>query len=254
MKVISPSETHSQKDSDSAASESCCCARTDEPQVVALGGTTHAPTDRATSSSRSGMVEHGLRLEYLTVGWNVIEGLVSVAAAVAAGSVALLGFGLDSFVETTSGLILIWRLRAERRAPGHAEIKRLDERAHKLVAFSLFLLAAYVAFDAASALINSKRPQSSVVGIAITSLSMGVMWWLARAKRRAAAALGSRALEADAFQTTACWWLSLVTLGGIGLNVILGWWWADPVAALGMTYFLVREGREAWRGEECGCA
>jgi divalent metal cation (Fe/Co/Zn/Cd) transporter len=195
-----------------------------------------------------------MRLEYLTVGWNVVEGVVSVAAALAAGSVALLGFGIDSFVETTSGLILIWRLRAEVRASDPEEIERLDQRAHKLVALSLFLLAAWVAFDAVRALVTGERPEPSGVGIAITSLSMGVMWWLARAKRRTAVALGSRALEADSFQTTACWWLSLVTLSGIGLNAAFGWWWADPVAALGMTWFLVSEGREAWRGEDCGCA
>ena len=85
----------------------------------------------------------------------------------------------------------------------------------------------------------------------VTTISLGVMWWLARAKRRIAIALGSRALEADSFQTTACWWLSLITLTGVGLNALVGWWWADPVAALAMTWFLVREGREAWRGDDC---
>lgn len=204
--------------------------------------------------ARQGYLQRGLRLEYVTVGWNVIEGVVSVAAAVAAGSVALLGFGIDSFVETTSGLVLIWRLRAERHVRDREEIERLDQRAHKLVGLSLFLLAAYIAFEAAKSLIAHERPEPTVVGIAITSLSLAVMWWLARAKRRAAADLGSRALQADSFQTTACFWLSLVTLAGIGLNAALGWWWADPVAALAMTWFLVSEGREAWRGEDCGCA
>ena len=92
-----------------------------------------------------------------------------------------------------------------------------------------------------------------MIGIALTTVSMGVMWQLAREKRRAAAALGSRALEADSFQTTACWWLSVSTLSGIGLNAIFGWWWADPAAALVMTYFLIDEGREAWKGQECCC-
>jgi len=206
------------------------------------------------SSARAGLVRRGLALEYLTVCWNIVEGIVSVAAALAASSVALLGFGIDSFVETTSGLILIWRLRAERHARNPEEIERLDQRAHKLVGLSLFLLAAYIAFDAAKTLITRERPASTMVGIAITSLSLAVMWWLARAKRRTARGLGSRALEADSFQTTACFWLSLVTLGGIALNAAFGWWWADPVAALGMTWFLVAEGREAWRGEDCGCS
>lgn len=203
--------------------------------------------------ARAQLLRRGLALEYLTVGWNIVEGVVSVGAAVAASSVALFGFGVDSFVETISGLILIWRLRAERQARNPEEIERLDQRAHKLVGLSLFLLAAYVAFDAAKALMTGERPEPTGVGIAVTSLSLAVMWWLARAKRRTARGLGSRALEADSFQTTACFWLSLITLSGIALNAAIGWWWADPAAALGMTWFLVMEGRTAWRGEDCGC-
>jgi divalent metal cation (Fe/Co/Zn/Cd) transporter len=206
-------------------------------------------TSETTPAERSANVARGLRLEYFTVAWNVVEGLVSVWAAVAASSVALLGFGIDSFVETTSGLILIWRLGAERGARDAEEVERLDQRAHKLVGLSLFLLAAYIAFDAAKALISRERPEPTAVGIGITALSLAAMWWLAHAKRRTAMRLGSRALEADSFQTTACFWLSLFTLAGIGLNAALGWWWADPVAALGMTWFIVSEGREAWRGE-----
>jgi len=179
---------------------------------------------------------------------------VSVAAAVAAGSVALLGFGIDSFVETASGAILIWRLRAESPGRDAEHIEELERRARRLVGLSLLLLAAWVAFDALRTLAGGDRPEPSPAGIAITTLSLGVMWWLARAKRAVAAGLRSRALAADSFQTTACWWLSLITLGGVGLNAALGWWWADPVAALGITWFLVREGREAWRGEECACA
>ena len=200
---------------------------------------------------RDAVLRRGLRLEYLTVGWNVFEGIVSVAAALAAGSVALLGFGIDSFVETASGLILIWRLRAEKGAKDPEEILGLDRRARRLVGLSLFLLAAYVAWEAIKRLfLTPERPEPTIVGIAVTALSLAVMWWLAKAKRRAARDLGSRALEADAFQTTACIWLSLIALGGIALNAALGWWWADPVAALAMTWFLVSEGREAWRGED----
>lgn len=117
-----------------------------------------------------------------------------------------------------------------------------------MVGVSLFLLAAYVANDALTTLYQQEKPQASLVGILLTSLSLGVMLWLARAKREAARELGSRALEADAFQTTACWWLSLIVVGGIGLNAVAEFWRADPVAARGMTWFLVREGREAWRG------
>jgi divalent metal cation (Fe/Co/Zn/Cd) transporter len=203
------------------------------------------------SQGRAELVRRALRLEYLTVAWNVIEGIVGVAAALAAGSVVLLGFGIDSFVETASGAVLIWRLLAERHAEDPRAIERLDRRAHRLVGVSLFLLAAYVLLEAGRALWALERPAPSTVGVVLTSVSIGVMWWLARAKRSAARALGSRALEADAFQTSACWWLSSITLAGVGLNAALGWWWADPAAAIGMTYLLVREGREAWRGEEC---
>ncbi len=204
-------------------------------------------------ASRRELLRHGLRLEYLTVAWNIIEGLVSVSAALAAGSVALLGFGIDSFVETASGAVLIWRLRAEPDARDPEAIERLDQRAHKLVAFSLFALALYIAIEAILRLVSQERPEPTVIGIAITALSMAVMWYLAKAKRRTAFGLASRALEADSFQTTACFWLSLITLGGIGLNALFGFWWADPVAALGMTYFLVSEGREARHGEDCSC-
>jgi divalent metal cation (Fe/Co/Zn/Cd) transporter len=208
----------------------------------------------AASGGRDALLRRALGLEVLTVGWNVVEGLVAVAAASAAGSVALLGFGLDSFVECASGAVLLWRLAAERRGLDGEAVERIERRARRLVGASLFLLAAYVAGDAALALWAGERPEPSAVGIALTSVSIVAMVWLARAKRRAAAALGSRALEADAFQTTACFWLSIVTLGGIALNAALGWWWADPVAALAMTWFIGREGLEAWRGEECGCA
>lgn len=203
------------------------------------------------SPQRPALLRRGLRLEYLTVAWNVVEGVIAVAAALAAGSVALLGFGIDSFVESASGSVLIWRLVAEQRSHDHEAVEGLERRAQKLVAVSLFLLAGYIVVDAVRTLLAGERPEASAIGLSLAGISLGVMWWLARAKRRTAVALGSRALEADAFQTTACWWLSLTVLAGVGLNALLGWWWADPLAALGMCYFLIREGRQAWRGEEC---
>ena len=210
-----------------------------------------APVSTAPAPGRRALLAHALRLEYLTVGWNVVEGVVAVAAALASGSVALLGFGIDSFVESASGLVLVWRLRAEGSGSDHERIEALERRALKLVALSLFLLAAFVIVKAALSLWQQDRPEVSAIGMGVTSLSIAVMWWLARAKRTAARALGSRALEVDSFQTTACWWLSIIVLVGIGLNAIFGWWWADPLAAIAMTYFIVREGREAWEGEEC---
>jgi divalent metal cation (Fe/Co/Zn/Cd) transporter len=181
----------------------------------------------------------------------VIEGVIAVLTALAAGSVALLGFGIDSFVEGASGLVLIWRLLAERHAHDPRSVERLVRRAHQFVGGSLFALAAFITFDAVTALIGREVPERSTVGIVLTTISIGVVLWLGRAKRRAAAALNSRAMAADAFQTTGRWWLSVAALCGLGLNASLGWWWADPVAALVMAALIVREGRKAWRGEHC---
>ncbi len=219
----------------------------------------HACADEACAAAaprraaRAGDVRHGLRLEALTVGWNLAEGVIAVWAARAASSVALLGFGIDSFVELASGLVLAWRLQAERRAADPRRIENLDLCAQRLVGASLFLLAVYVAASALRALFSGERPEPTVVGIVLTCVSIGVMLALGRAKRRLAARLSSHALAADAVQTTACWWLSIITLGGIGLNALCGWWWADPLAALLMTVILAREGRTAWRGDHCHC-
>jgi divalent metal cation (Fe/Co/Zn/Cd) transporter len=204
-------------------------------------------------AGRAHHLRHAVRLEILTLGWNIVEGVIAVAAVLVAGSVALLAFGIDSFVESASAGIMLWRLVAERRATSNQIIETLETRARKLIAVSLFALAAWVLFDACSSLVRQEKPEASVVGIVLTATSMAVMLWLARAKRRVAAALKSRAMEADAFQTTACWWLSLSALVGVGLNTVLGWWWADPVSALVIVFFLVSEGREAWKGEDsCG--
>jgi divalent metal cation (Fe/Co/Zn/Cd) transporter len=203
------------------------------------------------ADGRRERLSHALRLEYLTVGWNVVEGTVAVTAALLAGSVALLGFGIDSFVEMASGMVLLWRLRAESRHADAESILRIDRRARKLVALSLVALAAWVAADAAHTLWTREKPSPTLVGIVLTVVSMVVMRWLARAKKAAARALHSHALESDAAQTTICFWLSVIVLAGIGLNRLFGWWWADPVAALGMTVFLLRESRQAWRGEAC---
>ena len=209
--------------------------------------------EASTAAGRAAHLRHALSLEYLTVGWNLVEGAVGVTAALMAGSVALLGFGVDSFIESASGLILVWRLRSESGQASRADVDRLDDRARRLVGVSLFLLAAYVGFEALRSLWARERPEPSLVGLALTACSLAVMGWLARAKRRAASRLGSRALAADAVQTTACWWLSAIALIGLALNAAFSWWWADPVAALGMTVFLVNEGREAWNGDTC-CA
>lgn len=203
---------------------------------------------------RAGSLRRGLQLEYLTVAWNIVEGAVAVTAALAAGSVALLGFGVDSFVESISGAVLIWRLRAERGGDREDQesIAAIERYAERLVGISFFMLAAYVAGDAAWSLLERSQPEASPVGMVLLSVSIGVMLWLGAAKRRTADALGSRALRADAAQTLACWRLSVIALAGIGLNAAFGWWRADPVAALGISVLFVLEGLEAWRGEDEG--
>lgn len=197
--------------------------------------------------SRVGLLRRGIALEGVTVGYNALEGIVAIAAGLAAGSVALTGFGIDSVIEVTSGGLLWWRLRAELgAAPLGPSVER---RAARGAGFLLLALAVYIAADSARLLLTGSRPESSRVGIVLTVLSLIVMPLLARAKLGVAASLGSRALRADAHETIVCAWLSATTLLGLGLNAVFGWWWADPVAALGMLPLIVREGIEAWRGE-----
>jgi len=201
--------------------------------------------------ARPALIRRGLLLEYLTVGWNVLEGLVAILAGLASGSIALIAFGADSIVETISGVVLIWRLRTEERGKlDEAGIERIERRAELLVGVSFMILAAYVAFEAIRTLVTAEAPDPSPVGIVLTAVSIAVMLWLARAKEQTGNALGSRALIADAHQTRACWYLSAAALAGLALNALLGWWWADPLAALAIVVLLVREGREALSGEE----
>jgi divalent metal cation (Fe/Co/Zn/Cd) transporter len=211
-----------------------------------------APGCSSAKATRAGAVGRALRLEYLTVAWNLVEGVVAVTAAVLAGSVAILGFGIDSFVECASALVMIWRLRAERdRRLSPAHLEGVERRAQRLVAGSLFLLATFVALDAARTLWTGERPAFSQIGVTLLMVSMAVMWWLAGAKRELARELGSSAMAADAFQTKACWWLSVAALLGVGLNGLLDWWWADPAAALVIAMLIAREGRDAWHGKAC---
>jgi cation diffusion facilitator family transporter len=194
-------------------------------------------------TERHDLLRRALRLGWFTVAWNVAEGVVAIVAAWVAGSRALLGFGFDSGVESLSGAVLIWRLRAERRDPDRAE--RVERRAVRLIGCTFFVLAAVVGVEAVRSLATEAEPESSPVGIALTIVSLVVMPWLAMRKRRVAVAMGSRAVEADSAQTMACVYLSVVVLVGLVLNAAAGWWWADPVAALLVVGLLAREGWEA---------
>jgi len=203
-------------------------------------------------SSRPLQIAQALRLEYLTVGWNVLEGIVAVAAARAAGSVALLGFGIDSFIECASALVMLWRLHSERLGQQNPlAIARLERRAQRLIALSLAGLALFVLLDALDTLLHAERPSFSVLGTCLLVASITVMSWLARQKRRLARALDSSALGADAFQTTACFYLSLAALLGVGANGLFGFWWADPLVALVISGLILSEARRVFRGQRC---
>jgi len=201
-----------------------------------------------TTADRVLLLRRGRKLEVFTIVWNSAEGLLSVVLGLFAGSVALIGFGIDSFIETGSGVVLLWRLQTRRDAES---AERAEATALRLVGASLLALGAYIVYDAGLSLIRRSPPEVSIPGIAVAVVSLVVMPVLAREKRRVASQLDSRALFADSLQTSICTYLSAILLAGLALNAGLGWWWADPVAALAMVPFIVREGREAWRGERC---
>jgi divalent metal cation (Fe/Co/Zn/Cd) transporter len=195
--------------------------------------------------TRVAAVRRGRRLEYLTIAWNSAEAAVALIAGLLAGSIALVGFGLDSVIEVSSGAIVLWRLFADN--------ERAERIALKVVGASFLALAAYVAFDSIKTLWLREVPERSLPGIVLAAVSLIVMPLLARAKRRVAAGIDSRALHANSRQTDLCAYLSAILLGGLLLNALFGWWWADPVAGLVMTPIIANEGREALRGE-AGCA
>ncbi len=187
-------------------------------------------------------VRRGRKLAYLTISWNSLEAVIAVAAGIGAGSIALVGFGFDSVIEVSSGAIILWRLFAGEHR---------EKLALKLVGVSFLALTAYIAFDAVKSLWLREPPETTYIGIAIAALSLVVMPLLARAKRKVAANLDSRAMHADSRQTDLCAYLSAILLCGLILNAVFGWWWADPVAALLMVPIIAKEGVEALRGETC---
>ncbi len=198
--------------------------------------------------NRAALVRRGRYLEYFTIGYNSLEGLIAVVAGLVAGSIALVGFGFDSLIEVTSGSVLLWRL--------HADVD--DERRERVEAISLrivgalfVVLAIYVTYDSVKSLVRGEAPEESLVGIVLATISLVVMPLLVRAKRRVACAINSGALMADSKQTELCTYLSAILLGGLLLNALFGWWWADPIAALIMVPLIVKEGIEALRGETC---
>lgn len=193
---------------------------------------------------RRGLHRRALWLEYFTVGWNVIEAVVAIGAGLIAGSVALIGFGVDSGVEVISAVGLLWRLRKAGPDATVAEESAAERRALYIVAATFFLLAAYISFEAITALISREAPETSTVGLVLSVLSLLIMPLLAWWKQRTGREMGSRALVADAAETWVCSYLSLALLAGVGLYFLFDWWWADAVGALAMLPVILWQGWE----------
>lgn len=197
---------------------------------------------------RAHLVRRGRYLEYFTIGYNSLEGLIAVGAGLVAGSVALVGFGFDSLIEVTSGAVLLWRLHAD---VDEGRRERVEAISLRLVGVCFVVLALYVSFDSIKSLLRREVPDESLIGIVLAAVSLIIMPLLVRAKRKVARSINSGALMADSKQTELCTYLSAILLGGLLLNALLGWWWADPVAALIMVPIIAKEGIEALRGEIC---
>ena len=197
---------------------------------------------------RTVVVRRGRRLEYFTVAWNALEGLVAVIAGTLAGSISLVGFGIDSFIEVTSGAALLWRMSVD------ADVQRREQnerRALKVVGACFLALAVYITYESAIDLWSKKAPEHSIPGIILACVSLTVMPLLSRAKRKVGRALGSAAMHADAKQTEFCTYLSGILLAGLLLNAFFGLWWADPAAALIMVPIIAKEGIGGLQGNAC---
>jgi len=197
---------------------------------------------------RTAVVRHGRRLEYFTIAWNSLEGLVAVVAGAIAGSISLVGFGIDSLMEVTSGSVLLWRMSVDADV---LRRERNERRALRVVGICFLFLAAYIAYESAVDLWSKRAPEHSIAGIVLACVSLVVMPLLWRAKRKVGRALGSTAMHADAKQAEFCAYLSAILLAGLLLNAVFGVWWADPVAALIMVPIIAKEGIEGVQGKAC---
>lgn len=191
------------------------------------------------------LVRLGITVEWISIAWMVVEVGVSITAAVLAGSVALMAFGLDSGIELVSAGVMVWRLWIEQHGGAQERVEHAERRSAKLVGWSLMLLAVYIVLSAAWGLWRRAQPETTALGIAIAAAALVVMPLLVRVKRRVADRIGSAALRGDAVEGVVCAYMAAVLLAGLMLRAVFGWWWADSVAALGIVYFIVREGREA---------
>lgn len=203
----------------------------------------HVDPPSTTTRSRASLVRRARLLAWVGLGWHGIEAAVAIGAGVIAGSVALVGFGADSLIELAAGLVVLWRLASARAIT--------ERHAQRMIAVSFYLLSAYVAVEAVRALIAGDRPGVSWIGIGLSVVTLATMPPLASAKARVAEGLGSSATKSESRQAMLCAYLSAGLLLGLGLNALLGWWWADPITALGIAAVALKEGRDAWRGEAC---
>ena len=205
---------------------------------------TGAPVTSLAADRRVKLHRRALRLEYFTVGWNVVEAVVAIVAGIIASSVALIGFGADSAIEVISALGLLWRLRSSGPHAAVSEESAAEKRALYVVAITFFLLAIYITWEAVTSLIGREDPLTSPVGVVLAVLSLVVMTALASIKQRVGKEMGSRALVADSKETWVCSYLSLTLLLGVGAYATFGWWWADPVGALAMLPVILWQGWE----------
>jgi divalent metal cation (Fe/Co/Zn/Cd) transporter len=197
-------------------------------------------------AERERLVRRAKQLAWLGVGWHGVEAAIAIGAGLVAGSIALIGFGADSLIESFAGFILLWRFAATRATSEDAE-----RRAQKLIATSFYVIAAYVGFEAVRSLLTAERPDASWVGIGLAAITLVTMPPLAIAKGRIGEKLGSSATKSEGQQNMLCAYLSAALLLGLGANALLGLWWADPVTALVIAGVAVKEGRESWRGDSC---
>jgi divalent metal cation (Fe/Co/Zn/Cd) transporter len=203
------------------------------------------------TARRQDDLRRGLLVEGVTIAWMVVEAVVALSVGLTARSGAALAFGLDSLIELGSAGVLVWRLRAEFGAARPDRVEAVERRAGRLVGGALFALAGYTVLQSAATILFRIEPEPSVVGIGLALVAVVGMPILARTKGNVANAIGSAALRGDAACSLTCAYMAAALLGGLALNALFGWWWADPIAALSIVYFLVREGREAWNGDDC---
>jgi divalent metal cation (Fe/Co/Zn/Cd) transporter len=202
------------------------------------------------SARRATLIRDAFRLEWLSIAWMVIEAAVAIGAGIAAHSLLLLAFGIDSVIELASACVLVWRLSVELRH-GQAFSEATERRASRIAGALLFALALYVVVGAGIGLWGHRGAEFSRPGIILAVAAIPIMYFLARRKLAVAEQLGSRALRADAIESVACGWLSFVVVVGLATQLVIGAWWVDSLASLAIVYFLIKEGREAWEGCEC---